>query len=110
MVHFNKRYGSFQKARDQPLGLVVLSVLLKLSAYENALLSPITDALPSIVQFNSSSVIRDPIHVAKLLPNDDAFFRYPGSLTTPPCSETVTHIVFANPITISANQVHINLI
>ncbi|MEO0540436.1 MAG: carbonic anhydrase family protein [Cyanobacteria bacterium P01_A01_bin.105] len=32
-------------------------------------------------------------------------FRYRGSLTTPPCSEPVTWLVMAEPITASADQI-----
>jgi carbonic anhydrase len=39
-----------------------------------------------------------------LLPASRMSYRYSGSLTTPPCSEDVTWVVMATPITISAEQ------
>lgn len=40
-----------------------------------------------------------------LLPAGRDYFRYEGSLTTPPCSETVDWAVLAEPITVSENQI-----
>ncbi|MGD1850565.1 MAG: carbonic anhydrase [Cyanophyceae cyanobacterium] len=44
------------------------------------------------------------VHLAKILPRDRHFFRYSGSLTTPPCSETVEWIIFRKPLTLSTEN------
>lgn len=41
----------------------------------------------------------------KLLPSDKAYYRFSGSLTTPPCSEGVLWLVLKQPMTASKAQV-----
>ena len=51
-----------------------------------------------------------PFPMNKLLPNDtETFYRYEGSLTTPPCSESVIWTVFRQHIEISEEQVRPSL-
>jgi len=43
--------------------------------------------------------------VKQLLPKNRAYYRFNGSLTTPPCSEGVRWFVFKHPVTVSKAQV-----
>jgi carbonic anhydrase len=45
------------------------------------------------------------VDVNQLLPADKSFFTYMGSLTTPPCSESVLWFVMKTPIFVSEEQV-----
>ncbi len=45
------------------------------------------------------------VDVANLLPSDHKYFRFMGSLTTPPCTEGVNWHMMATPITASAEQI-----
>ncbi len=45
------------------------------------------------------------IDAQKLLPTSTSAYRYEGSLTTPPCSETVSWTVMAEPLTASHAQI-----
>ena len=104
-VHFNKKYGTLAKARDRSDGLLVLTVLLSLSREDNIALHPIIKVLPQIIKFNSTSIING-LNFDKLMPRHKSkFFKYSGSLTTPPCSESVTFVILSDPIRISAIQV-----
>lgn len=55
---------------------------------------------------SESNFTIEPFMFDPILPNDKAkYFRYSGSLTTPPCSEAVTWTVFKDPVKISERQV-----
>ncbi len=41
----------------------------------------------------------------KMYPTNKAYYTYEGSLTTPPCSDQVTWIVFKNPITMTEGEI-----
>ncbi|MDV4042204.1 hypothetical protein CMT37_05100 [Elizabethkingia anophelis] len=41
----------------------------------------------------------------KMYPANKAYYLYSGSLTTPPCSENVTWILFKNPITMTEDEI-----
>ncbi len=105
-VHYNQKYGSLIRARDHKDGIVVLTVFLEVANGGNIGLKPLIKVLPKLTRFNSSAVIHKKLSIEKMLPFDrNLFYRYSGSLTTPPCSESVTFILFANPIKISHFQV-----
>ena len=45
------------------------------------------------------------IAAAELLPGNRDYYRYEGSLTTPPCSEGVRWLVLKHPVPVSAEQI-----
>jgi carbonic anhydrase len=81
--------------------LAVLGVLLEEGA-EHAALAPVFDSIPATTGAERS--VDAGIDLAALLPDDRSTYRYDGSLTTPPCSEGVAWIVFAEPMTVSTAQ------
>ena len=46
------------------------------------------------------------LDISKILPEDKSYFTYPGSLTTPPLFESVTWVVFKDPIEMSEEQLN----
>ncbi|HEY2356177.1 MAG TPA: carbonic anhydrase family protein [Phenylobacterium sp.] len=52
-----------------------------------------------------SGTLTSPVDPNSFLPSDRRRFRYEGSLTTPPCSETVDWNVFATPIEVAQSDI-----
>uniref|UniRef100_A0A3B3Z9V7 Alpha-carbonic anhydrase domain-containing protein n=1 Tax=Periophthalmus magnuspinnatus TaxID=409849 RepID=A0A3B3Z9V7_9GOBI len=83
VVHFNsEKYPNMSVAVDKSDGLAVLGVFIE---------------KVQVPGFN----IRD-LFPARL----DEYYRYDGSLTTPPCYPSVLWTLFRSPVTISRSQVN----
>jgi carbonic anhydrase len=81
--------------------LAVLGVMFTAGAASSEL-KPIWDNAPPVGQTNKPGLFID---IAAMLPAQRQYFRYAGSLTTPPCSETVSWAVFASPVQASQQQI-----
>jgi carbonic anhydrase len=88
--------------RSSAGNLAVVGVFIKPGA-KNAALQPVFDAMPG----KEGPEVKAPgmVDVAALLPKSAGYFRYMGSLTTPPCSEGLTWTVFKEPIEASPAQI-----
>ena len=85
--------------------LAVVGVLLDIGGAENSTLKPVWDNFP-MEAGPAVDVEGIEVNVAELLPdNTQDNYRYYGSLTTPPCSESVNWIVMKEPVTVSFQQV-----
>uniref|UniRef100_A0A8C3UHI8 Carbonic anhydrase n=1 Tax=Catharus ustulatus TaxID=91951 RepID=A0A8C3UHI8_CATUS len=106
IVHYNSaNYSSFEEAKDKPQGLAVLAFLD--FTFPVSLPSPLTSAVIS-ASFGGQSTTLSSLDVQAMLPeNLSHFYRYQGSLTTPPCSESVIWTVFHSPIVLSHTQIQL---
>eukprot|EP00095_Tigriopus_kingsejongensis_P010066 maker-scaffold99_size374999-snap-gene-2.30 protein:Tk10066 transcript:maker-scaffold99_size374999-snap-gene-2.30-mRNA-1 annotation:"glycosyl-phosphatidylinositol-linked carbonic anhydrase" len=105
LVHYNKKYDSLMDALPHPDGLAVLGVMFKLSMLPNDDIKDILEAASVIKTPGTSKTVPKIVPLNTYLPNNTFdFFRYNGSLTTPPCSESVTWTVFTEPLSISEEQ------
>jgi len=82
--------------------LAVVGVLIDKGA-ENAAYKAIWSNLPEVANDKKSADVD--INAALLLPEEKSYFTYAGSLTTPPCSESVKWIVLKSPIQMSDGQI-----
>ncbi|XP_062872097.1 carbonic anhydrase 6 [Trichomycterus rosablanca] len=106
VVHYNSdKYASFDEAKDKPDGLAVLAFFYEDGHFENTYYSDFINNLAK-VKYAGQSMNISTLNVRSMLPENLAnFFRYEGSLTTPPCYESILWTVFDTPITLSHNQV-----
>jgi carbonic anhydrase len=81
--------------------LLVIGALIE-QGRTNRTLEPIFDDLP---EHSGDTHDVAGVRIDKLLPHDQASYRYMGSLTTPPFTEGVRWVVLAHPITLSRHQI-----
>lgn len=80
--------------------LAVLGVMA-IQGKENKAWQPLVNSL-SVKQ---DAPVTAELDWAAMLPQDKTTFRYAGSLTTPPCSEGVSWMLFKYPVELSAKQI-----
>jgi len=108
LVHWNSdKYATFAEAAGHPDGLAVLGVFLEAGPKDNDELEKIVKLIPKISHKGQSTEVSTPIDPAKLIPENKHYWTYPGSLTTPPCTESVIWILFKEPIPISERQLSV---
>ncbi|KAM5161772.1 carbonic anhydrase 14 isoform 1-T4 [Callospermophilus lateralis] len=105
MVHYDSdSYGSLSEAAQRPQGLAVLGILIEVGETENPAYEHILSHLHEIRHKDQKTSV-PPFNVGELLPPQlEQFFRYNGSLTTPPCYQSVLWTVFNRRAQISMGQ------
>jgi carbonic anhydrase len=83
--------------------LAVVAVLLRQGG-ENALVRELWNDLPREKE-KEELLEKVQIDISSMLPADQSYYTFSGSLTTPPCSEEVTWFVLKQPVTISAAEI-----
>lgn len=81
--------------------LLVIGVFIE-QGRSNKAIDPLFREIPE--QPGGTRIVPD-VSLRDLLPDGRVSFRYSGSLTTPPFTESVSFIVFANSITLSTRQI-----
>jgi len=88
---------------DEQGNLAVVAVLLERGS-DNPLVHELWSDLPKEKE-HQEQLDNVQINAKALLPSDLSYYTFPGSLTTPPCTENVTWFVLEKPVTVSAEEI-----
>lgn len=87
---------------DKDGNLAVVALMFE-EGKANPLLAKLWQQLPR--KSGDHLTLNKSVNVADLLPKDQSYYRFAGSLTTPPCSEGVRWLVLKQPISASKTQI-----
>jgi carbonic anhydrase len=69
-------------------------------------LQQVVQMLHTVRTAGSTTAIAEPFPLSRLVPEfPNLYLTYNGSLTTPPCTETVSWVIRKEPLTVSRQQV-----
>ncbi|CAI1868406.1 Carbonic anhydrase precursor [Serratia quinivorans] len=88
--------------KDQQGALAVLALMFQ-QGKANPQLAQAWRQMPTAV--DQPAILTTPLDIKALLPQNFNFYRFSGSLTTPPCSEGVSWMVLDKPVSASAEQI-----
>ncbi|KAJ0013142.1 hypothetical protein NQD34_017476 [Periophthalmus magnuspinnatus] len=105
VVNMKSTHPNVSAALDDPTGLAVLGIFIDVVYADNVHFSSISQKLSSVAHKGQEAKVK-PFPLMNLLPrhNLSQYYRYHGSLTTPPCSQAVLWTVYEVPVYISWTQ------
>ncbi|XP_055544276.1 carbonic anhydrase 7 [Wyeomyia smithii] len=107
IIHRNKKYKTVAEALGYSDGLTVLGFLYQVTEHESPEIAHLLRSFPMIEEFNNQVQLNFTFTLNSILGDLDLtrFYTYKGSLTTPPCSEAVTWVLFPDLLSISIMQI-----
>ncbi|XP_057701959.1 receptor-type tyrosine-protein phosphatase gamma-like isoform X1 [Corythoichthys intestinalis] len=97
-------FDSLSAALREKRIIAAMAVFLQVSGRDNPAVDPIIHGLKGVVHHEKETLL-EPFVLKDLLPSSlGSYYRYTGSLTTPPCSKIVEWIIFSRPIYVSFKQ------
>ncbi|CAM4732962.1 unnamed protein product [Leuciscus chuanchicus] len=97
-------FDSLNTAIREKRVIAAMSVFFQVGMKDNPAVDPIIHGLRGVVHHEKETFL-EPFVLRDLLPSSvGSYYRYIGSLTTPPCSKVVEWIIFSRPVFLSYKQ------
>ncbi|XP_068997578.1 receptor-type tyrosine-protein phosphatase gamma [Embiotoca jacksoni] len=97
-------FDSLNAALREKRIIAAMAVFFQVGGKDNPAADPIIHGLKGVVHHEKETFL-EPFVLKDLLPSSlGSYYRYTGSLTTPPCSKVVEWIIFSRPIYVSYKQ------
>ncbi|KAK2889484.1 hypothetical protein Q8A67_014859 [Cirrhinus molitorella] len=97
-------FDSLSTAIKEKRNIAAMAVFFQVAKKDNIAAEPIITGLKRVVHHEKETNL-GPFILRDLLPSSlGSYYRYTGSLTTPPCSEDVEWIIFSRPVYLSYHQ------
>ncbi|XP_040889876.1 receptor-type tyrosine-protein phosphatase gamma-like [Toxotes jaculatrix] len=97
-------FDSLSAALREKRIIAAMAVFFQVGGKDNPAVDPIIHGLKGVVHHEKETFL-EPFVLKDLLPSTlGSYYRYTGSLTTPPCSKVVEWIIFSRPIYVSYKQ------
>ncbi|KAK2914596.1 hypothetical protein Q8A73_005190 [Channa argus] len=97
-------FDSLSAALREKRIIAAMAVFFQVGGKDNPAVDPIIHGLKGVVHHEKETFL-EPFVLKDLLPSSlGSYYRYTGSLTTPPCSKVVEWIIFSRPIYVSYKQ------
>uniref|UniRef100_A0A3Q2Y260 protein-tyrosine-phosphatase n=1 Tax=Hippocampus comes TaxID=109280 RepID=A0A3Q2Y260_HIPCM len=97
-------FDSLSTALREKRIIAAMAIFLQVGGKDNPAVDPIIHGLKGVVHHEKETFL-EPFALKDLLPSSlGSYYRYTGSLTTPPCSKIVEWIIFSRPIYVSYKQ------
>ncbi|KAG8193753.1 hypothetical protein JTE90_005050 [Oedothorax gibbosus] len=105
LVHWNvDLYNSLEEAIASPKGLAVIGIFFQVGKDDHKELCKITELLHELPRKGDECALTKEVDPSQFIPEVHDYWTYDGSLTTPPCHESVTWLVFKKPVEVSEEQ------
>ncbi|XP_041946149.1 receptor-type tyrosine-protein phosphatase gamma [Alosa sapidissima] len=97
-------FDSLNTAIREKRVIAAMAVFFQVGMKDNPAVDPIIHGLRGVVHHEKETFL-EPFILRDLLPSQlGSYYRYIGSLTTPPCSKVVEWIIFSRPVFVSYKQ------